>query len=1617
MPERLEFELSARDKASGQMRNVEKEVQRLNKTVAAGAKGSKAAAASLKQLRQAADLLGKELAGDVAPSVKRATGELRNMERQAGATTRSMRGVDRQMGLSASKANAFTRAATRGVAAIGFISPTAATASAQLVGLTNASAAATVAIGASAVGAIALGTALVASSKAAISFESSFRGIRKTVEATEEEYASLEAQNRKLARSLGESVNTINDVGKAAGQLGIAIGDIAQFERIIVELVSATDLVAASASLSLGGLRAVLSLTIEDLDRLTDQLVALGNQFAATEPEIVGLFQRIAGAGAVLKIPAQDLLSIATAFAHVRVQQEAAGTAIQKVFLAIQRAAIVGGDDLRSFARILGVTTQEFQNMARTDPTAAFVGFVDALSRSGEKAQLLLEELGLTDQRLRRTFLKMAAAQGVLTSAIDEGSEAYQEGTARTEEHEKALDTTAGQLRLAKAAFTDMAISVGQTVTPAIRDAAEVAVVFADAMETMGVGVSAVTDKLTFLHLSLIDLIPGLRNAQAAVQFLSGNISGGVSTLTPGWFDALANLGGETNIRGIIDDINTLRMTIDEVQVSVDSANASMASAGTAIRDLDSAAEKAKGHNALKDEILAVEDALDAVAFAVKGFNEAPGPEKLTLHLKRIVANATLADEAAQALNDAIQGLGEAEVGDLGLDNLSNELDGLTEDANKARDAIFAVFKAPTLAEEKAKLAVLELKRELLELQTKPGRFTEAEREQEAVLKRRISSGQRLADIERNRSEIAASRLRIEEGALLTHEEQLSVSRELVEELAALNVNMATFVGQTADAVKNLDPAWDLMKRLVAESDALTKTKFKVFVETVGIDAARKTLRDFMQWGGEMTAEDFVVTLRVFADTSELDTAITKILTLAKVSQEARTAISFGALELDAAAMTELASSLATGFRAVEEDAASFGKTVEKAAKKVKEIALVDLPAVGFDELVQIMRDIERMDFTTIGDQLKFVQALIDQAAAAFDNAADALARIAGVDTRGLLIRLGVIDELQELNVAADILAMQLGMTRAEVLALVSPVVELGEAEEEAARRTVKFTETLADQLSTVRDSISAYTELSGVTRDQLMDVLEELGIITIPMLGDAAQQLAQDLELDISTAIDLSVALDAVDTSAAETTARLLSLVDAAKGLSSIFALSQDQMQDVLRDFPLIADAFDQIEADKFNQLAQDLFAAGVPIGIIIDFIVALDEAAQDAGMSIEDAIGGLGRTLGLTQEQLEEIIADIPGLAGIFEQLRADKILEFAQAMVDAGASIADVQAFIIAAGEALAEVNQSIEDFTSNVASFFGLSAEEVEKYLRQFPELAAAFDEADRVQETAMREWLATMGLTADQIDRVIAGLHEMAAAAKEITLEGITADLEEAIRNIMSGISSLLRMPTIESTQARIQRLLLERERAQLEGEGTTSSGRTNLRAVLETFLRGVPSDAETLAAARRLEAIDEELELLRKAEEDRQFELEMLELQALLASDTLLTNQEMLVEYERQVALMAEGNAILDDLAAGIVTPLEAALEAIEAGIIEMTDAIVAAIEAAPPIIILPPDPRGGPGALPVPNPLRLSAGTPAPNVNQTINVNVEDRTPSAYAHALEMAGLRMGKQYRMEEF
>lgn len=367
-------------------------------------------------------------------------------------------------------------------------------------------------------------------------FESAFAGVRKTVDATEEQFAELEDRLRDMAKNKPQTAVELAEIAEAAGQLGIHTENIAEFTDVMADLKVATNLGDEGAS-QFAKFANIVDMSQEKFSNLGSTVVALGNNMATTEADIVEMGMRLAGAGKQVGMSEGDIMGFAAALSSVGIEAEAGGSAMSKMMVNMQLAVETGADawaeidasmertghtreqaehavaeggkalnnfaasvgwnakqlkasvkeaqdsagSLQDFADVANMTSEEFANAFKDNAAGALSAFISGLNdteRLGQSAIVTLDSMDIKEVRLRDTLLRAANASGLFSDALTLANNSFDENTALTKEAEQRYKTFESRLDMVKNRVTDVGISLYQDFRDPLSDCLDIALDF-----------------------------------------------------------------------------------------------------------------------------------------------------------------------------------------------------------------------------------------------------------------------------------------------------------------------------------------------------------------------------------------------------------------------------------------------------------------------------------------------------------------------------------------------------------------------------------------------------------------------------------------------------------------------------------------------------------------------------------------------------------------------------------------------------------------------------------------------------------------------------------------------------------------------------------------------------------------------------------------------------------------------------------------------------------------------------------------------------------------------------------------------------------------------------------
>lgn len=316
----------------------------------------------------------------------------------------------------------------------------------------------------------------------------------------------------------------------------------------MIDLGNSTNLTADEAASQLAKFANIMQMSQKDFSKLGSSIVDLGNHFATTEADIVAMAMRLAGAGKQVGLSEGQVLGLATALSSVGIEAEMGGSAISKAMVKMQNAVeqggtklntvlkktgmtlrslelmsandsmgfkelsqsigmtstelkqlITAGANLEDFAKVSGMTTEQFKKAWKEDAAGALSAFIKGLGDAeskGESAITMLSEMGLTEVRLRDSLLRAANAGNLFNDAINTGTKAWEDNTALTNEANKRYDTLKSKITIAINKVKDLAITFGNKMKPTLDSAIKT-------VEKLTNWISNLTDKQVELILKI----------------------------------------------------------------------------------------------------------------------------------------------------------------------------------------------------------------------------------------------------------------------------------------------------------------------------------------------------------------------------------------------------------------------------------------------------------------------------------------------------------------------------------------------------------------------------------------------------------------------------------------------------------------------------------------------------------------------------------------------------------------------------------------------------------------------------------------------------------------------------------------------------------------------------------------------------------------------------------------------------------------------------------------------------------------------------------------------------------------------------------------------------------
>jgi TP901 family phage tail tape measure protein len=289
-------------------------------------------------------------------------------------------------------------------------------------------------------------------------FQNNIVSISRISGIAESEISAMSTAFLELSSSIPVSAIELQRFAETASRFGIKSADGVQaFAETFGKLQSIIGTVTEDTTKSVARITNLTNFPIEEVDKFANAVVFLGKNFATTEDQIIRTAARVAGGLNPFGVTADEALGLAAALDSLNVNAELGGSALIRIFNALQDVSLKSGNDLSRLAEISGMTSERFSELALTAPIKAF----KALVVSGAESFEIMDRLNLSGVRVQDVLGKLVGRSEDFTKAMNGSNDAIQDSLQFNADAARQADTLGSRYTRLGNAISAAFISVG----------------------------------------------------------------------------------------------------------------------------------------------------------------------------------------------------------------------------------------------------------------------------------------------------------------------------------------------------------------------------------------------------------------------------------------------------------------------------------------------------------------------------------------------------------------------------------------------------------------------------------------------------------------------------------------------------------------------------------------------------------------------------------------------------------------------------------------------------------------------------------------------------------------------------------------------------------------------------------------------------------------------------------------------------------------------------------------------------------------------------------------------------------------------------------------------------
>lgn len=371
---------------------------------------------------------------------------------------------------------------------------------------------------------VGLGAAMALPIKEAVEFETGMANVRKVVGDLKDEKVFKEFTKDVVAlgREIPLAYSEITDLVAAGGRMDIPKNELVAYTKEVAKMAIAFDAPAGEIGERMGKLAKSFDIPISKIGDLADAINYLDDNSISKGTDIIEVMARMSGTARQLGMSGEQTAALGSTFLTLGASAEVAATAGN----AMLRELAIAEMQPKRFQKglqAIGVDAAKLQKQMSVDPQGTLLGVLDKINKLPKDKQTAIgtllfgKEYGDDAAKLAKNVGEYRRQIGLLSNAQLKGS--------MSREFETRMKTTAAQMKIFRNNISEIAITIGNAMLPALNSVMQAIKPYIDAFRDW----AAANPELVAEIAKVVAVMAALSIATSVASFVFGGLFRSVS--------------------------------------------------------------------------------------------------------------------------------------------------------------------------------------------------------------------------------------------------------------------------------------------------------------------------------------------------------------------------------------------------------------------------------------------------------------------------------------------------------------------------------------------------------------------------------------------------------------------------------------------------------------------------------------------------------------------------------------------------------------------------------------------------------------------------------------------------------------------------------------------------------------------------------------------------------------------------------------------------------------------------------------------------------------------------------------------------------------------------------